>query len=84
MAEKPIPLSQDELNTFSKLISVPSTMLGGVQKSTEKTLVENAGAKCAIVIYAADDGSHEIRSVEMCEVKPGHFELGQEKVTGHW
>jgi len=80
-ADQPILLSQEQLTALREFLPSGSIVLSGLHGSATPPTTDTP-VSSVIVIYTKDD--HTIHSVVMDEVKPGHYELHDDMVIGHW
>jgi hypothetical protein len=79
-ADKPVPLSQDELATIAKFLPAGSTILGGIHASGGGS-VAFTGGDCVTVIYA--DDNHGIRKCQVCG-SGTDYEIKDDHQVGTW
>ena len=81
-ADKPIPLSQDELTTIGKVLPAGSTILGGVRSSNKGSGASTFHAGDCVLVFYCDD-NHGIHRAEVCGGGTD-YEIVSDEVVGSW
>ena len=79
-ADRPVPASQDALNTMAASLPDGAQVLIGIKASPDVDAPTQAGP-CFTVIYAADD--HTIHAAGMCGGGTS-YEIVSDDVVGSW